>query len=189
MVKGADLQQKGASRVTGGVERVDDGIEDLLQIVSFTTQFFFAPAVTAGTVEDREIEGSIRFKTDEQIEDLIPPLRMVDHRAIRLVDDDHRFEIVFESLLQDEAGLWHGPSESTSSTPSAIERTRSTATKVGVARGVDDVDGDRVVSPRFTSMAQFLARMVMLRSRSRLLSKIAMLASGESVQFLIAEHT
>ena len=48
VVECADPQLKrGIQRHRWGGDVFDDGIEDLLQIVSFTTQFFFAPAVTA----------------------------------------------------------------------------------------------------------------------------------------------
>ena len=172
----------------------DDGIEDLLQIVSFTTQFFFAPAVSTGTVEDGEIEGFIiRFKADEQVEDLIHHFGWSTIGAIRLVDDDHRFEIVFESLLQDEAGLWHRSIKGVNEQQHSVSHRKNPlhlATKVGVARGVDDVDAiggfstlhlDGTVFGE-NGDATFPLEGVAVEDQ-------AMLASGESVQFLIAEHS
>ena len=172
----------------------DDGIEDLLKIVSFTTQFFFTPAVTTGTVEDGEIESFvIRFQADEQVEDLVDHLGWATVGAIRLVDDDHRFEIVFESLLQNEACLWHRAVKRVDQQQYSVRHRKNPlhlATKVGVARGVDDVDAvggfptlyfDGAVLGE-NGDATFPLERVAVENQ-------AMLASGESVQFLIAEHS
>ncbi len=110
-------------------------------------RLFQAPRRRAGSaagVEHREIERLIiGAEFDEQIEDFIQHLIGAGIRAVDLVDDDDRPQLVLERLFQHEARLRHGPFGGVDEQEHAVghaEHAFDFAAEIGVARRVDQVD-------------------------------------------------
>ena len=86
-----------------------------------------------------------------KVEAVVVGLLGVSTRTVDLVDDDHDLEAGVDSVTQHEAGLGHGALKGVDQQQGAVGHTQHAldlATKVGVARGVDDVDLDVLVLDR-----------------------------------------
>jgi len=89
-----------------------------------------------------------RTELDEQVENLVHDFFRPLVLPVDFVDDHDRFQFLFERLAQHIFGLRHRPFESVHQqqyTVHHVEHALHLAAKVGMARGVNDVDLDVVV--------------------------------------------
>ena len=116
-------------------------------------------------VQHREVQLVIpRNKIQEQVLDHRYHLRHAGFRAVNLVYDDNRLDVLLEGLAQNVGSLWHGAVDGVHQQQAAVGHIHDAfhlAAEVGVARRVDDVDPDTAVGDRGV-----LARIVIPRSRS-----------------------
>lgn len=102
------------------------------------------PAVTAGTVEDREIElfvGGVEI--GEEVEDFVDDFVCPGIRTVDLVDRNDRTQADLERLADDKFGLRHRAFGSVDENDRAVhhrENALDFTAKIGVAGSVDDVD-------------------------------------------------
>ena len=102
---------------------------------------------------------------DEQVVDFVQHFLRAGVLAVDLVDDHDDLEAAFQRLAEHETGLGQGAFRCVDQQDGAVGHGQGAldlTAEVGVAGGVDDVD----FTP-FQLTAQFLAEMVMPRSRSR----------------------
>ncbi len=86
-----------------------------------------------------------------EVQAVVVGLLGVGARTVDLVDDDHDLEAGVDSVTQHEAGLGHGALKGVDQQQGAVGHTQHAldlAAKVGVARGVDDVDLDVLILDR-----------------------------------------
>ena len=86
-----------------------------------------------------------------EVQAVVVGLLGVGTRTVDLVDDDHDLKAGVDSVTQHEAGLGHGALKSVDQQQGAVGHTQHAldlAAKVGVARGVDDVDLNVLVLDR-----------------------------------------
>jgi hypothetical protein len=128
---------------------VDDGEEEVHQVLRTLTFHGLgavegAPTFTAGSVDDREVEGGLRcVQGDEQIEDFVDDGVGAGGRLVDLVDDDDGLEAEGERLGEHEARLRHRAFEGVDdeeATVGHVEHALDFAAEVRVAWGVDQVD-------------------------------------------------
>ena len=86
-----------------------------------------------------------------EVQAVVVGLLGVSTRTVDLVDDDHDLKAGVDSVTQHEAGLGHGALKGVDQQQGAVGHTQHAldlAAKVGVARGVDDVDLNVLVLDR-----------------------------------------
>ena len=170
--------------------RVEDGPEQRLQ-VGAVGLLAVAGAVQAGPaglrrgVHDREVEhgaGVDAGALDQVHEQLVGVVDDLGDAGVGSVDlvhhEDHR-KPRLQRLAQHEPGLRQRPLGGVDQQGDAVDHRQAAldlAAEVGVARGVDDVEGDPALGgtpPPRQRTAVFFARMVMPFSRSRSFESIA----------------
>ena len=123
---------------------LEDGIEQGLEIGALHLGRIARGAVSAGAEEHRGIEllvGGIQIH--EKLENLVHDLVDALVGAVDLVEHHNNAVAELERAAQDEAGLGHGALRRVHQQDDAVDHLEDTlhfAAKVGVARGVDDVD-------------------------------------------------
>src|SRR5450756_459632 len=128
--------------------QLEQGCQVLRRIVEVHGRF----AVAARSIDDREIQllfGCIEF--DEQVEGLVDDFLDTGILPIDLVDNYDRPEIELESFLEHEPRLRHRSLGGVDQEQNPVYHSQDTlyfATKVRVARRVDDVDLDTLPHQR-----------------------------------------
>ena len=92
-----------------------------------------------------------RNKVQEQVLNHRYHLRHAGFRAVNLVYDDNRLDVLLEGLAQNVGGLWHGAVDGVNQQQAAVGHIHDAfhlAAEVGVARRVDNVDPDTAVGDR-----------------------------------------
>ena len=106
------------------------------------------PPGLGGAVDDREVEALgvlVVEEVQEQLVGLVDDLADAGVRAVDLVDDEDDRQLLVERLAQDEAGLGQralGGVHEQEHPVDHLEAALDLAAEVGVARGVDDVEGE-----------------------------------------------
>ena len=119
------------------VEQIGDVLRGLLPIGPH-------PPLLSRTIDHGEVElllgcPEVKHKVEHHLIDLFGPTA----RLINLVDNDDGFQPYLQCLLQDEARLGHRAFEGIDeqeATIGHVQHALHLTAKVGVARGVDDVD-------------------------------------------------
>ena len=109
-----------------------------------------------GAGVDHVLHGELKLvvggaQVGHKVETVVVGLLGVSTRTIDLVDDDHNLKAGVDSVTQHEAGLGHGALKGVDQQQSAVGHTQHAldfAAKVGVARGVNDVDLNVLVLDR-----------------------------------------
>src|SRR5450759_183811 len=143
-----DIRYQDRQRTRGVILRSRDLLEHQLeqwrQVLRWIVEVHGRFAVAARSIDDREIQllfGCVEF--DEQVEGLVDDFLDTGILPIDLVDDYNRPEIELESLLEHEPRLRHRPLGGIDQEQNPIHHSQDAlhfATKVRVARRVDDVD-------------------------------------------------
>ena len=112
------------------------------------------PVVAGGAVAaGAEHHGAVKLlvggaQVHQQFQDLVDDFLDAGVGAVDLVDRDHQRKVLLQRLLQHEAGLRHAALGGVHQQQHAVdhfEHALHLAAKVGVARGVDDVDLDALI--------------------------------------------
>jgi hypothetical protein len=146
-VEVADEHLERAGFVGDGRRHVlDDGLEEGCHVAGRIADVFEGVPVAGAGVDEGGVElvlGGMEF--EEQFEDFVVDLVRVGVFAVDFVDDDDDFEAVVEGFAQDEPGLGLGAVECVHEQQDAVDHLHDAfdfAAEVGVAGGIDDVDGD-----------------------------------------------
>src|SRR5579862_4892918 len=86
---------------------------------------------------------------EEEIDRFVVGVQRASVLPIDLVDKDNRLQLVLESLLQNEAGLWHWPFVGIYDKQDPVDHRQNPldfAPKIGVSRRIDDIDLVALVS-------------------------------------------
>ena len=132
-VRDEDLQRRLGVEVRRGHvldDRVEEVVDELRPLRGRSVGLERRPAVAAGGVDHREIEGVVVGpEVHQQVEDLVQDLRRPRLGPVHLVDDHDGLEAVRQGLAQDVPGLRHGAVDGVDQqqAPSAMLRTRSTS--------------------------------------------------------------
>ncbi len=160
-----DVRLQGMLVVVGrGRNVLEDRVEQRLEVVVVgqSAVLRLVPAggaVTTGRVDDRDVEdrveievrvlvGHVARKAEEQVLALGDDLVDAGIRAVRLVDEQDDGKVGFERLTQHETGLRQRAFARVDEQHDAIHHGQAALdlpTEVGVAGGVDHIDGDRAV--------------------------------------------
>ena len=156
VVDGHTLHGQGRGLVNlGRGHVVDDHIEQRVHVHIAVLGIMTGKAVDAAGVDD-VLHGKLELvvggaQVGHKVEAVVVGLLGVSTRTINLVDDDHDLEAGVDSVTQHEAGLGHGALKGVDQQQGAVGHTQHAldlAAKVGVARGVDDVDLNVLVLDR-----------------------------------------
>ena len=106
--------------------------------------FAHREAVLGAGINDREIELLVvRFELDEEVENHVEHFVWTRVFAIDFVDDNDRFDLVFERFFQNKAGLRLRPVVRVNHEQNAVDHFHDAldfAAEIGVPGGIDDVD-------------------------------------------------
>ena len=94
----------------------------------------------------------------QQVQHLVDDFLDAGVGAVDLVDGDHQAQVLLQSLLQHETGLGHAALGSVHQQQHAVDHLQHAlhlAAKVGVARGIDDVDLRRPCRCRSSSWPEW----------------------------------
>ena len=126
-----------------------DRFEQRLQIDTLLVKLAFCDPLLGDAVDRGKVQLRIvRAEREEKLEDLVEDLVRPRVLAVDLVDDDDRFEIQIERLLQDELCSGKRPFGGVHEKQNAVhhrQRPLHLAAEIGVAGRVDDVDLDPLV--------------------------------------------
>ena len=147
--------QRGVLVNLGRGHVVDDHVEQRVHVHVAVLRVMTGKAVDAAGV-DNVLHGKLELvvgsaQVCHKVEAVVVGLLGVSARTIDLVDDDHDLKAGVDSVTQHEAGLGHGTLKSVDQQQGAVGHTQHAldlAAKVGVARGVDDVDLNVLVLDR-----------------------------------------
>ena len=134
---------------------VDDHVEQRVHVHVAVVGVKAGKAIHGAGV-DHVLHGELELvvggtQVGHEVQAVVVGLLGVGARTIDLVDDDHDLEAGVDSVTQHETGLGHGALKSVDQQQGAVGHTQHAldlAAKVGVARGVDDVDLDVLVLDR-----------------------------------------
>ena len=182
---------RGMSRVGGTRDAAEDSLEQGFEVLG--GQLAVAGVVQgalaglSGSVHDGDVHEGVHVDVDALVHEVLAEGEqqvgrlgddLVDTRvgAVNLVDDDDDGQVSLEGLAQDEAGLREWAFGGVNHEDDAVDHGQAAlnlAAEVGVAGGVDHVDGDSVLKAQGLGGGAaivdggVLARMVMPFSRSR----------------------
>ena len=145
VVEVGDLDLERSLGIAGSrLQRVDDGLEERLQVGAGGVERERRGAVLGVGVEHREVELILfRIEVDEEVVDLVQDFLRAGVGAVDLVDDQDRGQLGFEGLGEDVPGLGQRAFGGVDQQHDAIDHLQGAldlAAEVGVAGGVDDVD-------------------------------------------------
>ena len=156
MVDGHALHgQRGVLVNLGRGHVVDDHIEQRIHVHVAVVGVKAGKAIHGAGV-DHVLHGELKLvvggaQVGHEVQAVVVGLLGVGARTIDLVDDDHDLKAGVDSVTQHEAGLGHGALKGIDQQQGAVGHTQHAldlAAKVGVARGVDDVDLNVLVLDR-----------------------------------------
>ena len=147
--------QRGVLVNLGRGHVVDDHIEQRIHVHVAVVGIEAGKAIHGAGV-DHVLHGELKLvvggaQVGHKVEAVVVGLLGVSTRTIDLVDDDHNLKAGVDSVTQHEAGLGHGALKGVDQQQGAVGHTQHAldlAAKVGVARGVDDVDLNVLVLDR-----------------------------------------
>ena len=163
-VQVGDVRLQGHVLVEAGTgDAVQDGLEQGLEVLG--GQLAVAGVVQGalaglgGGVDDGDVHEGVHVDVDALVHEVLAQRQeqvgrlrddLVDTRvgAVDLVDDDDDGQVGLEGLAQDEAGLRQGAFGGVDHEDDAVDHRQASldlAAEVGVAGGVDHVDGDAVL--------------------------------------------
>ena len=147
--------QRGVLVNLGRGHVVDDHVEQRVHVHVAVLGIEASKAVHGAGVDD-VLHGELKLvvgstQVGHEVEAVVVCLLGVGARTVDLVDDDHDLETGVDSVTQHKAGLGHGALKGVDQQQGAVghaQHALDLAAKVGVARGVDDVDLDVLVLDR-----------------------------------------
>ena len=147
--------QRGVLVNLGRGHVVDDHIEQRIHVHVAVVGVKAGKAIHGAGI-DHVLHGELKLvvggaQVGHKVQAVVVGLLGVGTWTIDLVDDDHDLEAGVDSVTQHEAGLGHGTLKGIDQQQGAVGHTQHAldlAAKVGVARGVDDVDLDVLVLDR-----------------------------------------
>ena len=147
--------QRGVLVNLGRGHVVDDHVEQRVHVHIAIVGVKAGKAIHGAGV-DHVLHGKLELvvggtQVGHEVQAVVVGLLGVGARTVDLVDDDHDLEAGVDSVAQHEAGLGHGALKSVNQQQGAVGHTQHAldlAAKVGVARGVDDVDLNVLVLDR-----------------------------------------
>ena len=147
--------QRGVLVNLGRGHVVDDHIEQRIHVHVAVVGVKAGKAIHGAGV-DHVLHGELKLvvggaQVGHKVQAVVVSLLGVSTRTVDLVDDDHDLEAGVDSVTQHEAGLGHGALKGIDQQQGAVghaQHALDLAAKVGVARGVDDVDLDVLVLDR-----------------------------------------
>ena len=134
---------------------VDDHVEQRIHVHVAVLGVMTGKAVDAAGIDD-VLHGKLELvvgsaQVGHEVQAVVVCLLGVSARTVDLVDDNHDLEAGVDSVTQHETGLGHGALKGIDQQQGAVGHTQHAldlAAKVGVARGVDDVDLNVLVLDR-----------------------------------------
>ena len=119
-------------------------VKKRMQIVTRPVKLFTGPAITARSIEDREVQlFVISIQRDKEIEHLIHHRIRAAIGTVNLVDHNNRAQPLFQRLAKNEFCLRHRAFSRIGQKNDPVSHTQHTfhlTAKISMARGVDDVD-------------------------------------------------
>jgi len=129
-----------------------DGIKEGSQVLAFIVHMELGNAVSGGAVNQWEIQlVVICFQFDEEVQNFAFHVGNTLVRTVDFVDDNDRFQLMFQCLSQHVLGLGHRAFVSVYQEQYAVHHVQDTfhfAAEVSMPWGVDNVDFDTVVHDR-----------------------------------------
>ena len=129
----------------GSRDVLDDLLEERDAVLALVIRAIHEITVTGGAVGEWGVElVFIGVEVEEEFEHLVADLGWIGEWAVDLVDDDDRLEAFLHRLAEHEAGLSLWAAGSVDNEDDAIDHFHDAldfSTEVGVAWGIDDVDG------------------------------------------------
>ncbi len=141
-----DEHEEGSVRIgLGSGDVLDDFPEKRDAVLPLVIRMIHEVAVAGGAVTERRVELLfVGVEIEKEFEDLVVDLHRRGERAVDLVDDDDGLEAFLHRLAEHEAGLRLRSAGGIDDEEHAIDHFHHAlhlGTEVGVARGIDDVDG------------------------------------------------
>ena len=150
VVQGGDLKLEGLFRIAnGGWDVAKNGLKERLHVFAFCLHVWLGVASHAATKEVGEITlVVVGTEFEEKIQNLVDSDFGIDPGPVNFVNENNGAQTLFQSLLQNEAGLGHGAFVGIHNQKTAIhhaEHPLDFPTEVGVARGINNIDSNPVV--------------------------------------------
>ena len=141
---------EGSLRVTlGRLDGAQQGVEQGDQVGARHIRVQAGGAVTTAAEQDGAVQLFVGgAQVHQQVQHLVDDFLDAGVRAVDLVDSHHQAQVLLQSLLQHKAGLGHTALGGVHQQQHAVDHLQHAlhlAAKVGVARGVDDVDLNTLV--------------------------------------------
>jgi len=141
---------EGSFRVAlGRLDGAQQGVEQGDQVGARHIRVQAGGAVTAAAEQDGALQLLVGgTQIHQQVQHLIDDFLDAGIGTVDLVDSHHQAQVLLQSLLQHKAGLGHAALGSVHQQQHAVDHLQHAlhlAAKVGVARGIDDVDLDALV--------------------------------------------
>src|SRR5699024_9958025 len=145
VVDGGHQHLEGGVRIPlGGLDGVQDGVEQGHQVGAGDVGVQAGGAGPAAAVDHGALQLLVRgAQVHQQVQHLVHHFFDAGVGAVDLVDDHHQAQVLLQGLLQHEAGLGHAALGGVHQQDHAVDHFQHPlhfAAKVGVARGVHDVD-------------------------------------------------
>src|SRR5713101_5960748 len=136
--------KKGIGRNLRWRHVLNNGLEKRSHVFVLIVQFAHGKTIPGAGVNDRKVELLIaRFQFDEEIEDQVQRFARFRVLSVDLVNDDDGFETILQRLAQNETSLRLRSIVRVDHEQNAIDHLHNSfdlTAKVGVTRGVDNVD-------------------------------------------------
>ena len=146
VVERGDEHLRRTLQLVGCGNDFDDFVEQIVDVVRRLLPVFTHPVVLGRTVNHREVElllGSVQVA--HEVEHHFVHLFGAAVGFVHLVDHHDGFQSDLQGFLQHEARLWHRAFKSVNQQQASVGHVQHAfylTAKVGVSRGVDDVDFD-----------------------------------------------
>ena len=119
-------------------------VQQRMQVLARAVQLFIGPAVTAGRIQNGEIQLLvIRIQRDKQVEHFIDHRIGTAIRTVDLVDHDNRAQALLQRFAKHELGLRHRPLGGVGQQDHAVGHAKNAlhlTAEISMAGRVDDVD-------------------------------------------------
>ena len=126
-----------------------NGIEEGSQVLAFIIHMELGNAVSGRAVNQREIQlVIICFQFDEEVQNFAFHVRNTLVRTVDLIDDNDRFQLMFQCLSEDVLGLGHRAFMGVYQKEYAVYHVQDTfhfAAEVSMPWGINDVDFNTIV--------------------------------------------
>ena len=145
VVDGADQHLNAQVRIAFRCRNIlENGLKKRRHVLSLVFQLIGAPAVTAGSIQERRIQLIVTCaEIHQKLEHLIDDLLRTCIRTVYFIDHDNDLQVERQSLLQNKSRLRHGSLESIDQENDTVNHLQDTfylTAEIRVAWRIDDVD-------------------------------------------------